>query len=161
MFGDVQLGFFDFDRTLYAYPFPYVGEVHGNYYDQCMMNLTKKAQEDRVGKGKPVACMKWLSGLLKDNQVPMYVLTHEIFNLRDEWKASVSKKEFGIENYLTVDSPEHKVDMIKAVATVHNVPLKNCLFVDDKMDTIYLACREGIFGLHSSNIAQLYEDIKK
>lgn len=90
----------------------------------------------------------------------MYVLTHEVFNLRDKIKSESVKRDYGIDKYLTVDKAEHKIDMMKAVARAHGVPLNKVLFVDDKQNLIYDACAAGICGMHISNIVQLYEDIE-
>lgn len=107
---------------------------------------------------KPLECMKWAIQHLKKHDAVLYVITHEIFNLRSEMKSITAKEVFGIENYLEVDSPEHKMDMIKAVAKFHGVPLRSCLFVDDMMSTVYAAATEGIYVVHTSDITAAYEE---
>lgn len=159
MFSEVQLAFFDYDRTLYAHAYPRTGDPEDTYYDECIRMLSDKSMKERFAGDKPIKSTKWLVNLLQENKVPVYTLTHEIFNLRDVWKSFTAQRDFGIKHYLTVDSPEHKIDMIRAVAKIHNVPLRYCLFVDDKMDIIHLACAVGIYGLHTSNVAQMYEEI--
>lgn len=59
--------------------------------------------------------------------------------------------------YLTVDSPDHKTDMIRAVAAVENCHLSDVIFVDDRMETVYQAQAAGIDARHLSDIVVLYE----
>lgn len=161
MFSEVQLAFLDYDRTLYSHGYPYPGDECLDYYTECLQCLTNKGLAEKYRNSKPLPCMKWLVAMLQKNEVPIYTLTHEIFSLRDDWKKETAKLDYGITRYISVDSPDHKVDMIRAISDVYGVKLRNCLFVDDRMHTIRLACEAGIFGLHVSNIAQMYESINK
>lgn len=160
MFEHIKLAFIDYDRTLYSHMYPACGEKHDTYYEECVRNLVYASQYNRFIGSKPLKCMQWFVSYLRDRGVEEYILTHEIFNLRDEWKKTTALNDYGISKYLTVNSPEHKIDMIKAVADTNGVNYRDCLFVDDKMEIVYLACEAGIFGLHTSNIVQLYEDMQ-
>lgn len=102
--------------------------------------------------------MKWAIQHLKKHDAVLYVLTYEIFSLRSEMKSITAKEVFGIENYIEVDSPEHKVDMIKAITKFHGVPLRSCLFIDDMMSTVYAASTEGIYVVHTSDITAAHEE---
>lgn len=158
MYRGYKLAFFDYDRTLFTHSYPTAGEKHLSYEEECFEELAH--QKKRHAGDKPVKCMQHLVNLLKENGCVVYILTHECFNLRNEMKLHDAKKYYGIDKLLTTDSSAHKVDMIKAVAKVHNVPLDECLFVDDKMDAIYDACAAGISAIPVINVAQLYEDIE-
>lgn len=59
--------------------------------------------------------------------------------------------------YLTVDTPEHKIDMMLGVAMSKGIEPCDITFVDDKMDIVYKAIDAGIDGKHLSDIAALYE----
>lgn len=155
MFRAFRIALFDYDRTLYPHAYPMTGESELSYEDECFLMLM--GQKKRYETDKPLECMKWACNILRENGAVLYVLTHEIFNLRDAHKRETALVDYGIENYLTVNTPEHKIDMIRAVAKMHNVRLDQCLFVDDQIKLIYEACKAGICGKHISNIYQLYE----
>lgn len=158
MFSEFKLAFFDYDRTLVAHAYPVAGRRALTYEEECYIYLSDSAIKERHFWDKPLECMKWAIQHLKEHDAVLYVLTHEIFNLRSEMKSITAREVFGIENYIEVDSPEHKVDMIKAVAKFHGVPLRNCLFVDDMMSTVYAAATEGIYAVHTSDITAAYEE---
>lgn len=90
----------------------------------------------------------------------IYVLTHEIFNLRDELKQDQLKHFYPNVpiTYLTVDTPEHKIDMIRAVAVSEGCELADILFIDDNMKTIRMAAAAGIDARHLSYVVALYEN---
>lgn len=155
MFKGYRLAFFDYDRTLFAHQHPFAGEPITTYEEECYNELIN--QEKLYERDQDVPAMKWAIDLLHGYGAVTYVLTHEIFNLRDDIKSTRAMEVYGIRNYLTTDSAAHKIDMIKAVAKRHGVKLSECLFVDDKMDIILLACENGISGVHTSNICATYE----
>lgn len=156
MFRGFRVGFFDYDRCLYVHDYPAAGEPHASYYDECIRMLMH--QDEIHKRDKPLNSMKWAIHNMQDNGAVCYVLTHEIFNLRDERKRQSAMRDYGIEHYLAVDTPDHKIDMMLAVAKMHNVSPGECLFVDDKISMIYKACASGICGKHVSNIYSLYEE---
>lgn len=156
MFRHYRIGFMDYDRTLYPHSYPTAGNTHKSYMDECYDMLVK--QKEILGNDKPLKCMQWAVSNMQEAGAVVYVLTHEIFNLRDEHKKNTALRDYGISKYLSVDSPEHKVDMMLAVAKVHNVNPRDCLFIDDKMSTVYRACEAGIAGMHVSSIYQMYEE---
>lgn len=158
MFSRFKLAFFDYDRTLITHAYPVAGRRTLTYEEECYIYLSDSAIKERHSGDKPLECMKWAIQHLKKHDAVLFVLTHEIFNLRSEMKSITAREVFGIENYIEVDSPEHKVDMIKAIAKFHGVSLRSCLFVDDKMSTVYAAATEGIYAVHTSDITAAYEE---
>lgn len=156
MYRHFRLAFLDYDRTLFTHGYPSPGEAHLTYQEECYEELVH--QQERHERDKPVKCMQDMVKILQENGCVCYVLTHECFSLRDELKKSSAKEHYNIERYLATDSPDHKVDMILAVAKMHGVSLRDCLFVDDKMDIIYKACAAGITAIPVINVAQMFED---
>lgn len=153
-----KLAFFDFDRTLVAHQYPREAiQERESYYNECVRALTVLSEDHAADR--PLPCMQWYTKKLYDEGYGLYVLTHEIFNLRDELK----KEELAAfypdvkMTYLSVDLPEHKIDMMRAVACVEGCPLSDIIFVDDMLSTVNMAIRAGINGKHLSDIVVLYE----
>lgn len=156
LLGHINIAFFDFDRTLFSHGYPSVREGHPSYLEECSIEL--EHQEERHAGDRSIAAMKWLVATLQSQDIETYVITHEIFNLRDKYKQDMAFKHYGITNYITVNSPEHKIDMMRAVLESKTTYPGMCLFVDDKMDLVYKSCEAGIRGLHISNIQALYDE---
>lgn len=153
-----KLAFFDYDRTLVAHRYPREAIVEREaYYNECVRALT--VLKDDHAFDRPLPCMQWYTKKLYDEGYGLYVLTHEVFNLRDKLK----KEQLGLfypdvkMTYLTVDTPEHKIDMIRAVADTEGCPLSDVIFVDDMLSTVNTAIRAGIDGRHLSDIVVMYE----
>lgn len=155
-----KLAFFDFDRTLVAHTYSrkFMDDRKDNYLMECVHMLTALGEEHM--KDRPLPCMQWYAGKLYGEGYGLYCLTHEIFNLRDSIKQEQLKLFYpGISMaYLTVDIPEHKIDMMKAVAMVEGCSLSDIIFVDDRMDTVNLALDAGIDAKHLSDIVVMYEE---
>lgn len=119
--------------------------------------MTALAEEH--AKDIPLPCMQWYVRKLFDDGYGLYVLTHEVFNLRDQLKKEQMKLFYPDTpmTYLTVDKPEHKIDMIMAIAMVEGCDLSDVIFVDDKMETVQMAQAAGIDAKHLSDIVALYE----
>lgn len=154
-----KLAFFDFDRTLVAHSYSkgYLEERQNGYMTECFQALTVLMEEH--AKDKPLPCMQWYVRKLYEEGYGLYCLTHEIFNLRDEMKKDQLKVFYGDTpmTYLTVDTADHKIDMMKAVAAVEECDLSDVIFVDDLMRTVNLAAEAGIDAKHLSDIVALYE----
>lgn len=155
-----KLAFFDFDHTLitHTYSKEYCKDSAKSYFNECLYMLTSM---DKVYENdKPLPCMQWYTNKLFEDGYGIYVLTHEFFNLRDNLKQAQLKKFYPNVpmTYLTVDTPEHKIDMIQAVAISEGCELSDIIFVDDKMETIKIALAAGINAKHLSNIVVLYEN---
>lgn len=156
---DNKLAFFDYDWTLvvHNYSKDYLAAFVDGYLRDCYYMLTK-IEEEHAGD-KPLPCMQWYVNKLFENGYGIFVITHEMNNLRDELKKR-KLKEFYSDipvTYLTVDCPEHKVDMIEAVALSEGCELSDVIFVDDKMETVNMAKAAGIDAKYLSDIALLYE----
>lgn len=154
-----RLAFFDFDRTLVAHRYSkeYNEDMaKGTFFDYLYM-LT--ALEEEHANDRPLPCMQWYAKKLQDMGYGLYCLTHETSNLRDDLKQR-QLAEFYPETpmaYLTVDIPEHKIDMMRAVAAAEGCELADVLFVDDRMDTVNMALEAGIKAMHLSDVVLLYE----
>ena len=154
-----KLAFFDFDRTLVAHAHSpeFMRDRGGNYFMECLHMLTNLEAEH--AKDQPLPCMQWYAKKLFSEGYGLYVLTHELFNLRNDLKMRELARFYPDTpmTYLTVDSPEHKIDMMRAVAYAEGCNLSDVIFVDDQMGIVSKAIRAGIDGKHLSDIAVLYE----
>lgn len=154
-----RLAFFDFDRTLVAHRYSKEyneDRMKGMFFDYLYM-LTALEEEHKADR--PLPCMQWYAKKLQDAGYGLYCLTHETSNLRDKLKQR-QLAEFYLETpmaYLTVDTPEHKIDMIRAVAAAEGCELSDVVFVDDRMDTVNMALEAGIKAMHLSDVVLLYE----
>ncbi len=159
-----KLAFFDFDRTLvkhtYSLDFIRAKEGEDGYLMECVYMLS--AMEEEYANDRPLPCMQWYVKKLFEEGYGLYCLTHEIFNLRNRFKKSQLDLFYPDTpmTYLTTDTPEHKIDMIKAVAMAEACSLSDIIFVDDLMPTVYLAQKEGIDAKHLSDIVEMYESRK-
>lgn len=153
-----KLAFFDFDRTLVAHTYSPEFITHrDNYFMECLHMLTNLEAE--YANDRPLPCMQWYAKKLFGEGYGLYVLTHEMSNLRNDLKIKELAQFYPDipMTYLTVDSPDHKIDMMRAVAYAEGCNLSDVIFVDDLMETVSKAIRAGINGKHLSDIAVLYE----
>lgn len=154
-----KLAFFDFDRTLVAHRYSreYMDARNEGYFKECVYALMALDEEHK--NDRPLPCMQWYVKKLYDEGYGLYVLTHEIFNLRDQLKKSQLEQFYaGIPmTYFTVDAPEHKIDMMRAVAAAEKCDLSDVIFVDDMLSTVNMALNAGIDAKHLSDIVVLYE----
>ena len=154
-----KLAFFDFDRTLvsHSYSKEYNMARHNNYLMECVYCLT--ALKEEHANDRPLPCMQWYTNKLFEDGYGLYCLTHEVFSLRDVMKQEQLKLFYPNSpmTYLTVKSPEAKIEMMKAVAMVECCPLEDVIFVDDQMATVNLALAAGIDAKHLSDIVVMYE----
>lgn len=155
MYEDIRLAFFDFDRTLFSHSNECTIQLDASYETQCYLELTQQAELHK--DDKPIPAMQWLVSECRSHGMELFILTHEIFSLRDAIKKNMALRHYGITNYLTVNKAARKIDMISAVARSRGLRPEQCLFVDDKMDLIRLALGAGINAVHISNIQQQYE----
>ncbi len=157
-----KLAFFDFDRTLVAHSYSkeFMAARQEGYMMECYWALTALDEEHK--NDRPLPCMQWFARKLYEEGYGLYCLTHEIFNLHDGIKQKQLKQFYGNApmTYLTVDKPEHKVDMMKAVAMIEGCELSDIIFVDDLQKTVTAALAEGIDARHLSDIVVLYESQK-
>ena len=152
-----MLRFFDFDYTLCVHTMIVKEYMAGaDYFKECLTELTK--QKDLYRGSRPLACMQWYARKCHEQGDKLFCITHEIFNLRDKFKQDFIKQYYPPMQYLTVDTPEHKIDMIRAIAEKENVRLTKCELVDDKIVTLNLAIASGIRGTHVTEIVQQYQD---
>lgn len=153
-----ELVFFDFDRTLCVHDYSSDYQSLDDYECECYAMLHEI--NNIHSKDKPLKCMQWFAKEVKMCDAKLYCLTHEIFNLRDDYKSKFIKKHYSETpmEYLTVDTSSHKIDMIKAVARMHNIPCDKCMLIDDKVQTIYEATKAGIQAYHISNIMLWFEE---
>lgn len=155
-----KLAFFDFDHTLVVHDYSkeYKGPGSQSYFHDCLYMLSSLEKEH--ANDRPLPCMQWYANKLFEDGYGIYVLTHEIFNLRDALKQKQIKTFYPNVpmTYLTVDTPMHKIDMMRAVAVSEGCQLSDILFVDDAMSTIYAAKEAGIDAKHLSEIVVMYEN---
>lgn len=154
-----KLAFFDFDRTLVAHNYSkeFMAARHEGYMMECYWALT--ALKEEHAKDRPLPCMQWFAKKLYEEGYGLYCLTHEIFSLHANIKQEQLKLFYPDTpmTYLEVDKPEHKIDMIKAVAMAEDCPLSDIIFVDDMQKTVAAAFHEGIDARHLSDIVVMYE----
>lgn len=159
---ECKLAFFDFDRTLVAHNYSreFTDARRKGYFQECVQVLT--ALEEEHANDRPLPCMQWYARKLYMDGYELYCLTHEIFNLRDELKKDQLHLFYHDTpmTYLTVDDPDHKIDMMLALATVKGCTSEDIIFVDDLKNTVDKALAEGIDAKHLSDIVVLYESLK-
>lgn len=155
-----RLAFFDYDWTLvtHNYSKDYFKAFADGYFRDCYYMLT--ALEEEHKGDKPLPCMQWYVKKLFDEGCEIYVLTHERFNLRDELKKAMLKKFYPDVpmGYLTVDSPDHKIDMMRAVAMTEGYEMSDVIFVDDRMETVNMAKGAGIDAKYLADVVVMYEN---
>lgn len=152
--------FFDFDRTLCVHNYDGKAKGPSTYYNECMNVLDPKLFDREYGGDVAPEYMKWYVGRVRANDCNLvYVLTHEIFNLRDEYKKRFALENYGIrpDHYLSVNSADHKVPMMQAIAGMFEAEPEDCILVDDSVNTLYEAEQVGIRGMHISNVMVEYE----
>lgn len=154
-----KLAFFDYDWTLvvHNYSKEYLAAFVDGYLRDCYYMLTKLEEEHVNDKALP--CMQWYVNKLFENGYGIFVITHEMNNLRDKLKQeklALFYPDIPV-TYLTVDCPEHKIDMMQAVALSEECDLSDVIFVDDRMETVNMAKAAGIDAKYLSDIALLYE----
>lgn len=151
------MAFFDYDRTLCAHFYPSWYKP-ANYYEQVMFQL--KNAHEIYKHDKPVTAMKKLVEQCYDNDVKMFCITHEIFNLRDDMKQKFLNSEYGDYHitYLTTNSAEHKIDMMRAYCDYFSIETRDVLFVDDNTGSLNLANIAGFRAYSISSVCADYED---
>ena len=159
---DCKLAFFDFDRTLivHNYSREFMDARQESYFQKCVWALT--ALEKEHANDRPLPCMQWYVKKLYMEGYELYCLTHEIFNLHDELKKDQLYLFYHDTpmTYLTVDDPDHKIDMMLALTKVKGCTPDDIIFVDDLINTVDKALAEGINAKHLSDIVVLYESLK-
>lgn len=149
-----KLWFYDFDRTLCSHAFPTPGEqlTEKDKFVYWLTNPKILTAED-----KPLKAAQWhVDNRSKEDA--LFCLTHQTSNLRDEYVHNFLCTHYNNRlRLLTVASPELKITMIKAMAHVHLVQLSDCYLIEDRMNTVYMACEAGINGVHISSIYTEYE----
>lgn len=165
----IKLALFDYDFTLFTHNLPdYYGRKELSYTDEAFLIMTKS--DDIFECTEPVPCMQWYVDKMRKEGYKLFVLTHEIFNLRDSIKKDFVKKYYGDDlEYLTVDTPAHKVDMIRALVKRYSLEDKiidDVVFVDDKDSTVFKVRQAGYSAYMLADIAVMYEsavieDVKK
>lgn len=159
--GDMGEGrnyvFLDYDRTLFSHS--YIAKASGDvgYETDAYIELSRLWREREHAGDKPLRCMQWYVESQRADGARLFVLTHEIFNLRDECKKRMAIRHYGIYEYLAVDTPDHKIDMIRAVCKANDVEVSNAVLVDDMLSTVYAAERAGISGLHLSDVVVAFD----
>lgn len=156
----MKLYFLDFDRTLCVHDYVKKAAGPSTYFEECLTVLNKERFQAEYGRDVAPGYMKWyVRQLLADKDNQCFVLTHEIFNLRDGYKKDFAERNYGLDrrNYLSVNSPDHKVPMMLAMAESMGLNPDDCYLIDDSVNTLYEAEREEINGIHISNVMVMYE----
>lgn len=145
---------YDFDRTLCSHGFPKPGfqlTEHAQFTFWLTNNNILTCDD------KPLRAAQWHVDNRNKEDV-LFCLTHSISNLRDDYIRKFLIKHYkGKLELLTVASPELKITMIQALAEVYDVHLDDCYLIEDRMDTVYMACKAGINGIHISSICTQYD----
>lgn len=159
----MKLYFFDFDRTLCIHKYKEKRTGVSSYYDECRRCLDYGDEfMKEYGGDVPSKAMQWYVKKVlygPNANAQGFILTNEIFNLRDNYKKAFASTYYGLANYLSVDSPAHKIEMMKAVADSMGVDWSDCQLVDDDLHTIYAANKEGMDGKHVSEVYAEYESV--
>lgn len=154
-----KLAFFDFDRTLVAHSYSkeYMAARQEGYLMECFWALTALREEH--AKDRALPCMQWYVKKLQEEGYGLYCLTHEIFSLHSDLKKEQLKLFYPDTpmTYLEVDTPEHKIEMMKAIAMIECCDLSDIIFVDDLQKTVTRALAAGIDAHHLSDIVVMYE----
>lgn len=150
--------FLDFDGTMCVHHY-IRKDMAMSYQRQCEIELDRALRKEEHGGDVPLACMQWLVKECKEAGVWPVVLTQEIFNLRDADKKQFAGTHYGIrsQDYFTVDKPEHKPDMMKAVADLWHIPYENCFLVEDSVANARAAEQAGFNGLTLGQVVYAYE----
>lgn len=149
---------FDFDRTLCVHN--YVRKNNGDftYAQECEYALDNRRFMEEHGGDRPLACMQWyVKEKLSQPGTMIYCVSQEIFSLRDEYKKSFLARHYGGMIYMTVDKPEHKIDLVLELAKRDGAQPCDCELIDDSLKTVYAANQAGINGRHISDIMYAYE----
>lgn len=155
-----MLVFYDYDRTLVVHYYPMDYQKSSNIYIEDALSILDKNKCTQIySKDKPLKCMQWHVNKHREQGDKLFVLTHERFNLRSKMKKAHISEWYGNDlEYLEVDTPEHKIDMIIAIAEHLNIDRSQCLIVDDRVDTLKLAAKSGIQAVHISNVMHEFEE---
>lgn len=154
----MKLYFFDFGGTLCAHDYVRKADGDLSYEDECLCSLSQEAFREEHKGDAPLGCMLWyVREKLRERNAMCFVLSVEKSNLNDAYNQDFVRRNYGGMGYLMVNEPLYKIDMIKAVARLHDVGLELCELVDDDMDVVYAANRAGITGKHLSNIVREHD----
>lgn len=149
---------FDFDRTLCVHNYVRKNSGDFTYEQECRYCLNTDMFMEEHANDRPLACMQWyVREKLMQPDTMLYCVSAEMFSLRDNYKKWFLARHYGGMIYMTVDKPEHKIDLIRALAEENRVQLCDCELVDDSLSTVYAANRAGITGRHISDIMYDYE----
>lgn len=145
-----KLAFLSFEQTLVHHP---IQPRDPDYFTDCLCALTL------VPDGQPLPCMQWYAKKLFRKNYGLYCLSTAGSNLYDRTRQAELARHYPDVpmTFLTTDCPEHKVDLIRAVAAVENYDPGDILFVDDDARAVADALKAGIDAKHLSEIVLLYE----
>lgn len=153
-----QIKVFDFDRTLCVHDYVRKNAGDFTYAQECGYCLDNRQFMEEHAKDRPLACMQWyVRKALGEPDTLLYCVSAEIFSLRDEYKKRFLAQHYGGMIYMTVDKPEHKIDLILELAKHAGAQPCDCELIDDSLSTVYMANRAGIVGRHISDIMYEYE----
>lgn len=150
-----KLWFYDFDRTLCAHDYPKVGV---KWTDMSLLLCQYRDSDILTNGDRPIRAMQWHVSM-RSPEDKLFCLTHQLSNLREAYiKDFLNKHYNGSLEYIEVATPELKIVAIEAIAEALSVSLGNCYLIEDRMDTVHMACDAGINGIHISNIYVEYEN---
>lgn len=154
-----KLAFFDYDETLVTHRHSDSFLQADSYFTECLSVLVSAKEEYSNDRALP--CMQWFAGKLHGEGYGLYCIADCGSSLKDAIRREKLSAFYPDTTmaYFNVDTAEHKIDLIEAVATAEGCPLKDVLLVDDDMDVIRLARSEGIDARHLSEIVLMYETL--
>lgn len=153
--------FFDIDGTL-SVPM-YEFNVEGKNYKRCCMPANKWDSFASNNKQAYERCkvLPQINEMLKDlseKGATLIVLSVEKLKL-----VRIAKDEFircNFENIFSkvvyVDEASEKVDYIQKYASENNIPLNDCVLVEDTFSTLMEAEEVGIIPIHITNVVYDY-----
>jgi FMN phosphatase YigB (HAD superfamily) len=148
----VKVAFFDVDGVLsvprYRHP---DGSIKPGGTDDWWLDFNIK-HADTYKDCKAPNCMKSAIALLRESNTKIMVLTEEHLSFTLNNKAKWVFENYGIpfEDIIWVDNKDAKIDIIKRYCKIHDIPLDECLFVDDTFPIVIKASIEGIHSMHIS-----------
>lgn len=156
----IKIRFFDFDGTLINHDFPTWYMLNKSYEEMLKCWLKKDIREELISGDRPLKCMQWYSRDSLTKNIKNICLTHEMTNIRSKYKKSRLKQWYNDADfeYYEVDSSEHKIDFIRAYASINGIKLNECELIDDKSQTRHLAIENGIKATSVSAVAAKYDE---
>lgn len=156
--NDVHLTFFDYDRTLFAHNYD-KAFIDCVTYEETARYLLVRG-DSTFKNDKPIQAVRDYAKECYNAGEELFCLTHQVCSLRDAYNIKALSEHYGDipMTYLSVNTAEHKIDMIRAMAYHRCALLCNCKLIDDRVSTVEMAISEGIVGINTSSLCADWEE---